>query len=73
MITCGKNPTKLNPEMFQKENQYVFFVLSISITVELGDKELFGHPKIVPYYAKCSLSQTFNQSTLLVLIDFCPV
>ena len=49
MITCGKSPTKLNPEMFQKENQYVFFVLSISITVELGDKELFGHPKIVPY------------------------
>ena len=34
-----------------------------SNTVKLGNKELFGHPKIVPN-AKSSLLQTLNQSTI---------
>ena len=33
-------------------------------TVKHGNKELFGHPKIVPYNAKSSLLQTLNQSTI---------
>ena len=51
MITCGKNPTKLNPEMFQKENQYVFFVLSISNNVWVKKTETI-HSIVISHSSK---------------------
>ena len=42
----------LSNELFINLLRFVCFLLVLNGTVEFGDKELFGHPKIVPYRQK---------------------